>query len=204
MKIKRIKLENNIYFGNITFDFTNENGEIMDNIILAGENGCGKTQLLNILYDFSEISTRGTVTDEKRIFTIFLSNDEINKLQNLTITLNPPTVEFEITQDFTVQPNTWGRIKINYFSIDENNTVITNSLGYSQLFSNVAVKDLFKSVFSTVNSSNSNLAISPSSGSFASSFASLICSRNAFFSLRDNWLDIFYREKITKIFLNIV
>lgn len=150
MKIKQIKLENNIYFGNITFDFTNENGEIMDNIILAGENGCGKTQLLNILYDFSEISTRGTVTDEKRIFTIFLSNDEINKLQNLTITLNPPTGEFEITQDFTVQPNTWGRIKINYFSIDENNTVITNSLGSSQLFSNVAVKDLFKSIFSTV------------------------------------------------------
>ena len=37
MKIKKIKLENNNFFGNTTFDFTNENGEIMDTIILAGE-----------------------------------------------------------------------------------------------------------------------------------------------------------------------
>lgn len=46
MKIKKIKLENNNFFGNTTFDFTNENGEIMDTIILAGENGNGKTQLI--------------------------------------------------------------------------------------------------------------------------------------------------------------
>lgn len=150
MKIKQIKLENNIYFGNITFDFTNENGEIMDNIILAGENGCGKTQLLNIIYDFSEISTGGIVSTEKRFFTILLSNEEINKIRDLTITLNTPTGEFEITQDFTVQPNYWSRIKVKYLSKDENGIITTNSLDSSHLFSNVNVKDLFKSVFSTV------------------------------------------------------
>lgn len=44
MKIKKIELENNIFFGNTTFDFTNNSGKIMDTIILADENGSGKTQ----------------------------------------------------------------------------------------------------------------------------------------------------------------
>ena len=43
MKIKKIKLINNPFFGNTEFDFTDVNGQLMDNVVLAGENGCGKT-----------------------------------------------------------------------------------------------------------------------------------------------------------------
>lgn len=150
MKIKKIQLENNTFFGNITFDFTNGTGDVMDNIILAGENGCGKTQLLNILYEFSELSTSGIVSTEKRVFTILLSNEEISKINSITTLLSPPIGEFEITQDFTAQPNYWSRIKIRYMSREENGDISFKALDASTLFSNANVKKLFKSVFSTV------------------------------------------------------
>lgn len=150
MKVKKIQLENNSFFGNITFDFTNGTGDVMDNIVLAGENGCGKTQLLNILYEFSELSTSGIVSTEKRVFTILLSNEEISKINNITTLLSPPTGEFEITQDFTAQPNYWSRIKIRYMSSEENGDISFKSLDTSTLFSNANVKKIFKSVFSTV------------------------------------------------------
>lgn len=78
MKIKKIQLENNIFFGNATFDFTNHAGDIMDTIILAGENGSGKTQLLNLLYEFSTLPTGGIVSSEKRTFTVLLSSEELS------------------------------------------------------------------------------------------------------------------------------
>ena len=53
MKILKIKLEDNIFFGNATFDFCDTSGKPYDNIVIAGENGCGKTQLLNLIYDMS-------------------------------------------------------------------------------------------------------------------------------------------------------
>lgn len=153
MQIKKIKLENNTFFGNTTFDFTNDDGEIMDNIILAGENGSGKTQLLNLLYEFSTLSTGGIVSSEKREFTVLLSNEELLQItsnMNATTPLISPSGEFEITQDFTTQPNYWNRIKVKYISTDENGVDFTKSIDSSHLFSNVNVKKLFKSVFSTV------------------------------------------------------
>lgn len=153
MKIKKIKLENNIFFGDTTFDFTNENGEIMDTIILAGENGSGKTQLLNLLYEFSTLPTGGIVSTEKREFTIQLSSEELFQItsnMNATTPLISPSREFEITQDFTTQPNYWNRIKVNYFSTDENGVVSKKNIDSSHLFSNVNIKKIFKSVFSTV------------------------------------------------------
>lgn len=78
MKIKQIQLKNNNYFGNATFNFTNSAGSIMDTIILAGENGSGKTQLLNLLYEFSTLPTDGIVSSEKRTFTVLLSTEELS------------------------------------------------------------------------------------------------------------------------------
>ena len=153
MKIKRIELTNNIFFGNFTFDFTQDDGTIFDNIILAGENGCGKTQLLNLIYDFSELSTGGIVSSEKRKFTVVLSTDELFQVTsnlNNNVSLISPTGEFEILQDFTTQPNYWNRIKVAYFSKDENNRISSKTIDSSHLFSNVNVKSLFKSIFSTV------------------------------------------------------
>lgn len=50
IKIKNIKFYNHAIFNNQCFDFT-INGNIANNIIIAGENGVGKTKFLEELYD---------------------------------------------------------------------------------------------------------------------------------------------------------
>ena len=153
MKIKKIQLENNIYFGNATFDFTKNDGSIADTIILAGENGSGKTQLLNLIYEFSTLPTGGIVSSEKRTFTVLLSTEEISLISsnmNNSTDIISPTGEFEIIQDFTTQPNYWKRIKVKYSSKDENGNISQINIDSSHLFASVNVKKLFKSVFSTV------------------------------------------------------
>ena len=57
MRIKSIEINNNIVLGDMSISFVDENMKIKDIIILAGENGCGKTTLLDIIYNFiSEIA----------------------------------------------------------------------------------------------------------------------------------------------------
>ncbi len=66
MKIKSIKLHNNPILGNIEFNFCTPSGDVANTIILAGENGCGKTTLLDIIYDISRVSRVYSATLEKK------------------------------------------------------------------------------------------------------------------------------------------
>lgn len=49
MRIYSLEITNNPILGNIFLDFTDLHGNISDTIIFAGENGCGKTTLLECL-----------------------------------------------------------------------------------------------------------------------------------------------------------
>lgn len=49
MRIYSVEIINNPVLGNINLDFTDAEGNIIDTIIFAGENGCGKTTLLECL-----------------------------------------------------------------------------------------------------------------------------------------------------------
>lgn len=58
MKIKQIKWKNHPVLGNLELDFTNlANGQPFDTIIFAGENGTGKTSILETLATFLNIGT---------------------------------------------------------------------------------------------------------------------------------------------------
>ena len=153
MKIKKIKLINNPFFGNAEFDFIDANGQLMDNVVLAGENGCGKTQLLNIIYEFSTLPTSGDVSVEKRIFTVMLSPAELQQINdNLedSYKLISPTGEMDITIDFQMQPGYWSRLKINYQSTVDGVTIERKSIDSSHLFARANIKSIFKAIFSTV------------------------------------------------------
>jgi len=50
IRIKSIKFVNDNIFGNLFLDFTLPNGEIANNVVFAGENGSGKTRLLEFIH----------------------------------------------------------------------------------------------------------------------------------------------------------
>ena len=153
MKIKKIQLINNAFFGNQEFVFTKSDGSIYDNIVLAGENGSGKTQLLNIIYEFCNLLLVGEVSSEKRIFTVVLSAEELSYVKEKavdSIGSNEPTGEFEIIQDFTAQSNTWNRLKAKYKKLEEDGTLSDQDLNASWFFNQVNKATLFRSIFSTV------------------------------------------------------
>lgn len=52
-RIKRIKFDNHEILGNLELDFTDRNGKAVDTVIIAGENGVGKSIILNALYSYA-------------------------------------------------------------------------------------------------------------------------------------------------------
>lgn len=57
MRIKKIKVINHEVLGNLELDFTNDNGNAEDIIFLAGENGCGKTTIIDNIYRLFSMET---------------------------------------------------------------------------------------------------------------------------------------------------
>lgn len=49
-KVRKIKFINHPVLKDLEFDFTGSDGKSVDTVILAGENGCGKSTLINELY----------------------------------------------------------------------------------------------------------------------------------------------------------
>lgn len=53
MKYRKISFINHPVLGSVCFDFTDNDGRTVDTIILAGENGCGKTFLLSFINTYN-------------------------------------------------------------------------------------------------------------------------------------------------------
>lgn len=52
-KLRKITFKGHPVLGNLTLDFCDENGKAVDTVIFAGENGSGKSTILNCLYQIS-------------------------------------------------------------------------------------------------------------------------------------------------------
>lgn len=116
MKIRKIKLENHTVLGTIDFDFTDKYGKVIDNIIIAGENGTGKTVLLNLIYSFCNPALENEKRNEKRFFEIELTDEEITHLYenaNLKHYFKEPLSDniFQLFYDFSITEN-WEQVKI--------------------------------------------------------------------------------------------
>ncbi len=79
VKIKKIILENHYILGDMVLDFTDSNGNILDTIIIAGENGTGKSTVLNLISELFNFRYH-TRNQEKVVYELELSEDEINNL----------------------------------------------------------------------------------------------------------------------------
>ena len=70
MKIKSIEFKNHKILGDLKLDFTLDDGKIADTIIFAGENGTGKTTIINTIYSFLDIENIYHNVRENKIFPV--------------------------------------------------------------------------------------------------------------------------------------
>jgi predicted ATPase len=149
MKIKSISLENNPIIGNFILDFCDTNGVPFDTILLAGENGTGKSTLLNIIYNFLDLTLPNKKSDEKQTFVFELNEDELSTLytsddfkqimQGFSL-----KNELTVTKDHSII-NNWDAIKS---SISREGGTPIEFNGY--IFTQGSARNIFKSVFSDV------------------------------------------------------
>lgn len=64
MKIRKIEFINHPILGSILFDFTDKEGNAVDTIIIAGENGTGKTVLLDTIFYNNPFSLNNELSGE--------------------------------------------------------------------------------------------------------------------------------------------
>jgi predicted ATPase len=81
MKFRKVSFIDHPIFGSVSFDFTDASGKTLDTIILAGENGCGKSLLLSFLNTYSPIVSAKELGFKLKVEVEF-SNDEIETLKN--------------------------------------------------------------------------------------------------------------------------
>lgn len=147
MKFRRISFENHPILGNISFDFTNMNGDTIDTIIIAGENGCGKSVLLNELFNYNPTNIYsnkvGIISTEIEFSQteLKLIQEGVNFKNNNLPSIFGNTIK--IKQDFSI-PQSWNQCVVNYHS-SPNNEETTH--GYIFIIENFS---LFKPVFSDV------------------------------------------------------
>ena len=86
MRIKTLELINNPKIKNLKLDFT-VNNEIQDTIIFAGNNGCGKTTILDEIYLLTnhKYYTNCQRTKGKIKSIIILTDKEINNAEKKVI-----------------------------------------------------------------------------------------------------------------------
>ena len=80
MRLKSLKTVNNPKLGNLYLDFT-VNGNVQDTIIFAGDNGSGKTTILDYIFKFTKIKYLKNNL-ENVTFRIILNEKEIEFIRN--------------------------------------------------------------------------------------------------------------------------
>ncbi|GHT78420.1 hypothetical protein FACS1894130_04960 [Spirochaetia bacterium] len=149
MRIRKIKFENHPVLGTLELDFTDKQGKTVNTIIIAGENGVGKSLILNTIFEFSNHVLDSQKRNEKRMFEIEFDDGEIdvfknndNFKQNFTkqIRSNIMIVIF----DYNIIGN-WGQIIISAMTVDGENINI-----YGSLFNDGENKKSLKTMFSDV------------------------------------------------------
>jgi len=143
MKIRKIAFKNHPVLGNISCDFTDEKGKTVDTIILAGENGCGKTVLLNELFNYKSNFNNKDISIS---IEVEFNNKELeiifdNKIYRILFKDKKPTNIFNIEIDDTKKyPENRIEIKFN----DTNDNVLKSNQNCLPL------NNLFKFIFSDV------------------------------------------------------
>lgn len=126
MKLKKIEIKDNEKIGSVELDFT-KNGVVQDTIIFAGNNGCGKTTILEEIMLLAENGRASHIerTTGYICAKIILTNEELEKIKENIKNAKYGNIneiekiknEIELLIDFTDEKGTYGRLKV--YSISE-------------------------------------------------------------------------------------
>ena len=157
MKLQKLKFNNHKTLGNLEIDFCVD-GEPMSTVIIAGENGTGKTTILNTIYNLSGLQPTNIDQDEGLTYFLSLSQMQIDAIQN------NPGIQFqsgqEIEEDIVLEVapserQDWSRFKITGKSQGQDITLPPSLFAESEfrkvlrlLYSNVAINFTPKNITS--------------------------------------------------------
>ncbi|MFH4963675.1 ATP-binding protein [Gaetbulibacter sp. M235] len=133
----------------MNLDFTDEENKSVETLILAGENGAGKTSVLDLLYEFSMINLSNKKRDERRSFEIELTPKELEILsnnENYKHFFNNGFANgiFTVEFDFNIMHN-WNQIKVSFHDSDNNEKTVTGDF-----FQQPEIKQIIRVVYSDV------------------------------------------------------
>lgn len=87
MKFRKITFKDHPILGSVSFDFTDASGKTVDTIIIAGENGCGKSFLLSFLNTYNPSASAKKLGFVLRV-EVELTEDDLRILSEDKVFLN--------------------------------------------------------------------------------------------------------------------
>ena len=132
MRLSQIEFKDHPILKNLKISFVKDNGEIYSNIIFVGENGCGKTTILNELFNYD--NSEYIVNKEQNFNlcgqcgykSIYIAQDI--KFRNAVNNINEKMKGDIIYKDITDINNTNGYEGANVMSLNKNNIVNDNRM----------------------------------------------------------------------------
>ena len=125
MRIYGVEIKNNPILGDIDLDFTDKEGNIVDTIIFAGENGCGKTTLLDCLTVFNNASS--LAENETRHFYLEIDSLLSDKLLDAMFSKDKPNTPI-VKADYLIKKQAGNTRVIAKYFID---VEMKQSIGFS-------------------------------------------------------------------------
>lgn len=123
MKIRKISFQNHPILKDLDLDFT-DNGKTVDSLIIAGENGVGKSLILNCIYSFSNRQMPEYRSKEIRVFEIELSQDELKYVSQKNVNgIYRITLDYNYFQDFRGVSFSMMGINNEWLSLGHNNII---------------------------------------------------------------------------------
>ncbi len=156
MKIISIQFINDELLGDLVLDLSDPNNHAVDTIIFAGENGCGKTSIMEALYDFSEFKlvSDNDHVPKSMIVTYQLSSEQLTYIsQYLTgaaaYIKDAINGVINIKKDYSITTYNYAQYKIEFNYISDGNELSFSSAIHS-FFEHNDIKAMFATAFSTV------------------------------------------------------
>lgn len=156
MKILSIQFDNDEVLGDLTLDFSGLENNAVDTVILAGENGCGKTSILEALYRFSkfELTSASACTAKKITVTYQVPKEQLQKIGGYLSGEAAKIIDaidgiVSITKDFSETTYNYSQYKFDFkYSTNEDERAFSSSI--YNIFNHADLMSLFRVSFSTV------------------------------------------------------